>query len=133
FVMVPVRGLDAIGRARPDAARFDAACGAVGHRSVFLFCRDSAERDHFLHARMFAPRAGISEDPATGSAVAAFAGLLARYGGLGDGEHTVTVEQGFEMGRPSLMRLSVTLKAGALVAAAIGGDAVVISEGTIEA
>jgi trans-2,3-dihydro-3-hydroxyanthranilate isomerase len=133
FVMVPVRGLDAIGRARPDAARFDLAFGAEGHRSVFLFCRQTEASGHFLHARMFAPRFGITEDPATGSAVAAFAGVAARYGGLGDGEHALVVEQGFEMGRASLIHLSLTLRDGGLATASIGGDAVVIADGTIEA
>jgi trans-2,3-dihydro-3-hydroxyanthranilate isomerase len=133
FVMVPVRGLEAIGRARPDPAHWEAAFGAVGHRSVFLFCRETVEPDSYLHARMFAPAMGMSEDPATGSAAAAFAGLTARHGGLADGEHMLSIEQGYEMGRRSLLRLSLTLRAGALAAASIGGDAVLVTEGTIEA
>jgi trans-2,3-dihydro-3-hydroxyanthranilate isomerase len=59
--------------------------------------------------------------------------MVARYGGLGDGEHELPVEQGYEMGRPSVLRLCITLKGGALVAGAIGGEAVLVSEGTIEA
>ena len=82
---------------------------------------------------MFAPAFGVPEDPATGSAAASFAGLLAAHGGLGDGEHAVTIEQGYEMGRPSLMRLVAVVEAGRLLSAAIGGDAVVVTEGTIEA
>jgi trans-2,3-dihydro-3-hydroxyanthranilate isomerase len=80
---------------------------------------------------MFAPGLGIPEDPATGSAAAAFAGLLASR--LGDGEHTVAIEQGYEMGRPSVIRLASVVRAGRLVSASIGGDAVVVTEGTIEA
>jgi trans-2,3-dihydro-3-hydroxyanthranilate isomerase len=132
FVMVPVRGLDAIGRASPDASHFDAAFGAEGHGAVFLFCRQTEDPGHFLHARMFAPRFGLTEDPATGSAAAAFAGVAARYGRLADGEHTLAIEQGFEMGRPSIINLAVTLTAGALASASIGGDAVMVTEGTIE-
>ena len=74
---------------------------------------------------------GVAEDPATGSAAAAFAGLLASS--LGDGIHTTVIEQGYDMGRPSLIRLTTTVEAGRLVSAAIGGDAVVITEGTLEA
>jgi trans-2,3-dihydro-3-hydroxyanthranilate isomerase len=82
---------------------------------------------------MFAPKMGIAEDPATGSAAAAFAGILATAGQLADGEHAFAIEQGLEMGRPSLIRLTLTMRAGRLATAAVGGDAVVVSEGTIEA
>jgi trans-2,3-dihydro-3-hydroxyanthranilate isomerase len=74
---------------------------------------------------------GVPEDPATGSAAAAFAGLLAPH--LSDGTHPVTIEQGYEMGRPSLIRLAMTTLGGKPVAATIGGDAVLVTEGTIEA
>jgi trans-2,3-dihydro-3-hydroxyanthranilate isomerase len=82
---------------------------------------------------MFGARWGIYEDPATGSAAAAFAGLLAARGNLPYGEHTVTIEQGYEMGRPSLIRLTLVLEAGKLVSAAVGGDAVIVTEGTLQA
>ena len=76
---------------------------------------------------------GILEDPATGSAAAAFAGPLAASGRYADGVHEVALEQGLEMGRPSLIRLALTLRGGALVAASVGGEAVIVSEGTVEA
>jgi trans-2,3-dihydro-3-hydroxyanthranilate isomerase len=76
---------------------------------------------------------GVYEDPATGSAAAAFAGALLRFAPPADGEHDVVIEQGYEMGRPSLITLSVTMRDGRLTGAAIGGDAIAVSEGTIEA
>jgi trans-2,3-dihydro-3-hydroxyanthranilate isomerase len=133
YTMVPLRGLDAIGRARPDFSRWAAAFGEGSHPAAFLFCREVSEDGHHFHARMFSSAMGSGEDPATGSAVAAFAGLVARHAGLGDGEHSVAVEQGYEMGRPSVLHLEVILRGGELVAASIGGDAVLVSEGTIEA
>jgi trans-2,3-dihydro-3-hydroxyanthranilate isomerase len=81
---------------------------------------------------MFAPRLGVPEDPATGSAAAAFTGLCASALSLADGEHRLTVEQGYEMGRPSLIELTLTLRGGKLAAASIGGEAIVVTEGTIE-
>jgi trans-2,3-dihydro-3-hydroxyanthranilate isomerase len=80
---------------------------------------------------MFAPEFGIIEDPATGSAVAAFAGYLAAHGGYAEGTHVVPIEQGYEMGRPSLIELTVNIAGGALTSASIAGDAVVVMEGTI--
>jgi trans-2,3-dihydro-3-hydroxyanthranilate isomerase len=132
FSFVPLRGLDAMRRARPDLARWDQAFGADGI-GAFLFCRETAEPGHAIHARMFAPSHGVPEDPATGSAAAAFAGLIAVADKLGDGAHNLVIEQGYEMGRPSLLRLSLTIRQGALTTASIGGDAVVVTEGAIEA
>jgi trans-2,3-dihydro-3-hydroxyanthranilate isomerase len=82
---------------------------------------------------MFAPGMGIPEDPATGSAAASLAGLLAARGRYADGEHRVLIEQGYEMGRPSLITLSLTMNSGRLAGATIGGEAVVVTEGVIEA
>jgi trans-2,3-dihydro-3-hydroxyanthranilate isomerase len=129
FTFVPVTGLAAIARCRPDTARFDAAFGP--NSGAYVFCSETAEPDHAFHARMFAPAMGIHEDPATGSAAAAFAGLLASD--LPDGTHAIAIEQGYEMGRPSLIRLSAVVEAGQLLSASIGGSAVVVTEGTIEA
>ena len=118
-------------------AERECACQAtgrdlVGDRGVYVFCTETVEPGHDFHARMFGIRLGIREDPATGSAAAAFAGLLAARGNLPDGEHAITIEQGYEMGRPSLIRLTLVLAGGQLVAAAVGGDAVIVMQGTIE-
>jgi trans-2,3-dihydro-3-hydroxyanthranilate isomerase len=133
FSFVPVRGLEAIGRARPDMARWGEAFGAGDPPGAFLFCREVADPQNSFHARMFAPAMGIIEDPATGSAAAAFAGVLAASAGLADGRHAFAIEQGHEMGRPSLLRLWLTMHASKLAVATVGGDAVIVSEGTIEA
>jgi trans-2,3-dihydro-3-hydroxyanthranilate isomerase len=129
FTFVPVSGLAAIARCRADVAEFDAAFGAGG--MAYVFCDETVVPSHDFHARMFAPTMGVPEDPATGSAAAAFAGLLAAH--LADGNHAIAIEQGYEMGRPSLIRLAMVLQNGKLVSASIGGDAVIVTEGTIEA
>ncbi len=129
---VPVRSLAAIGRARPDPARFEEAFAFGGRSVVYLYCGEVAEPGHDFHARMFAPKLGVAEDPATGSAAAAFAGLLAAHRRMDDGEHTVRIEQGYEMGRPSLIELIMSIRNGKLAAATIGGAAVVVTEGAIE-
>jgi|SRR6185312_13336747 len=131
FLFVPVGSLDAVRRAAPDLAAFRALAPAFP--GLFVFSRQTAEKGNDFHARMFAPAMGIIEDPATGSAVAAFAGLLGRFGKYGDGEHRVAIEQGYEMGRPSLMRLGMTIVAGQFTAVTVGGNAVIVAEGAIEA
>jgi trans-2,3-dihydro-3-hydroxyanthranilate isomerase len=134
LTFVPLSGLDAMRRCRANTALWSEAFpGKEGRMSAFMFCRETVEPGHAFHARMFAPLGGIPEDPATGSAVAAFAGVLAHFTRMADGEHDFVVEQGYEMGRPSLIHLAMTTKGGQLVVGAIAGEAVVVSEGAIEA
>ncbi|MGN6570925.1 MAG: PhzF family phenazine biosynthesis protein [Pseudolabrys sp.] len=131
FLFVPLGSIDAVRRASPDLAAFRAL--APTFPGLFVFSRQTAEKGNDFHARMFAPAMGIIEDPATGSAVAAFAGLLGRFGGYGDGDHKVAIEQGYEMGRPSLIRLGMTMVAGQFTSVTVGGSAVIVAEGAIEA
>jgi trans-2,3-dihydro-3-hydroxyanthranilate isomerase len=81
---------------------------------------------------MFDPGHGIPEDPATGSAAAAFAGVVARFDEPPGGEHRYEIEQGFEMGRPSRIKLSIVMGDGQLQTVRIGGHAVRVMDGEIE-
>jgi trans-2,3-dihydro-3-hydroxyanthranilate isomerase len=81
---------------------------------------------------MFASGWGVVEDPATGSAAAAFAGVIMRFEPPADAEAMFVIEQGIEMGRPSFISLGLSVDNGALVSATIGGSAVLISQGTID-
>ena len=129
---VPLKNLDAVRRAHIEETAWDAAFDGPHRGLTFLFCGETEDNANHFHARMFAPRFGVREDPATGSAAAAFAGVCATSLGLKDGEHRFVIEQGFEMGRPSLIELTLTLRGGALTTASIGGPAVIVTEGTIE-
>src|SRR5262249_31010435 len=129
FTFVPVRGLDAIRRCRINEAAWDQAFEVGGGTSALVYTRETGERAQDFHARMFAPRLGVPEDPATGSAVAALAGVCVRTLALDEGEYRYVVEQGYEMGRPSLIELTLTMRTGTLRLATIGGTAVVITEG----
>jgi trans-2,3-dihydro-3-hydroxyanthranilate isomerase len=101
FTFVPLRTADAVARARfRDDQRRDGEPDAV-----FLFCRETVSRDNHLHARMFAPGHGVAEDAATGSANACLACYLLRHPLLGPAPLDARVEQGYEMKRPSLIRL----------------------------
>jgi trans-2,3-dihydro-3-hydroxyanthranilate isomerase len=84
-----------------------------------------------FHARLFAPGLGVGEDPATGSAAAAFAGVLMQFEPMGEGTHDVVIEQGYEMGRPSIIQLQLVIDNGALVSGEIGGEAVIVARGEL--
>jgi trans-2,3-dihydro-3-hydroxyanthranilate isomerase len=130
FTFVPLASRAAVARAWPVLPAFD-AIGPQGRPTGFIYSRETVGEAHHYYARMFAPGSGIAEDPATGSAVAAFAGAIMAFERPRDGEHVFIIEQGFDMGRPSLIRLVLTVAQGQLTKAAIGGSAVIIAEGTL--
>jgi trans-2,3-dihydro-3-hydroxyanthranilate isomerase len=127
-LFVPVKNLAAMAKAKPERK----AWGENGGPCLYLYTREVVHAGSAYHARMFASGWGIHEDPATGSAAAAFAGVLMAYEKPADGEHVVTIEQGVEMGRPSFIALGLSIEGGALRGATIGGSAVIVSEGTID-
>lgn len=131
FSFVPVASLAALERVRLDTMLWSQAIRPADQPNAFAYCRQTCDAGHAFHARMFAPTLGFTEDPATGAAVAAFAGVVMRFERPGDGEHRFIIEQGYEMGRPSQITLELTVAQGALVSARIGGSAVVISEGVL--
>lgn len=84
-----------------------------------------------LHARMFAPALGISEDPATGGAAAALVGALANRLPPGSSDYTIAIDQGVKMGRRSEILARATRVAGQVASVDVGGAAVLVAEGRI--
>ena len=131
YLFVPVRDRAALARARPDSAAWDRILHGAWAAQAFVFCRDPELAGSHIRARMFAPEFGIMEDPATGSAAAAFAGYLAEREHSGSGTLRWVVEQGFEMGRPSLLHVEADRADGKVTAVRVGGTAVRMTEGTL--
>jgi trans-2,3-dihydro-3-hydroxyanthranilate isomerase len=130
YFFVPVRGLEVMARVKPQGHLWQKAF--PDDVAAYLYTRETPTQGHDFRARMFWAGAGIVEDPATGSAAAAFAGAVARFDRPPSGTHRVVIEQGFEMGRPSLIAVEVDVEGPALHAVRIGGDAVVVGRGTLE-
>ena len=127
-LFVPIASLAAMAKARPNLKSW----GENGGPAVYLYTKETANAGSNWHARMFASGWGVVEDPATGSAVAAFAGVLMRFERPSDGEHMAVIEQGVEMGRPSFISLGMVVEQGALQSATIGGSAVIVAQGVID-
>ncbi len=127
FIFAPIRSAAALGKANPDRSRW----GEGGGPSLYLYTNEASEGAAY-RARMFGLGWGIREDPATGSAASAFAGVVMTFDPPGDGDHTLVIEQGVEMGRPSAIALGLEVEGGALRSATIGGSAVLIGQGTID-
>ncbi len=98
---------------------------------LFLFTYETELPNSKISARMFAPGLGIDEDPATGSAATALAGYLATRDRTVDGTLHWQVEQGFFMGRPSILQVEADKKQGEITEIRVGGTSVLVSEGKL--
>jgi trans-2,3-dihydro-3-hydroxyanthranilate isomerase len=132
FAYVPVASLEAIGRARVNGSHWEKAFEQQGISGVYAYTRQCEHTTSAFHVRMFAPQVGIAEDPATGSAAVGLAGIVHTSDRLRDGAHRRVIEQGYEMGRPSQIVLTLVVAGGKLASVRIGGAAVRVSEGTID-
>jgi len=133
FLMIPLHNLATVRNLEFDIALWEKAAPFVegSLASAYVYCRSGVNHQAKFHARMFSPDMGISEDPATGAAVAALSGAIRHFDALPDGHHPVLVEQGVEMGRPSFIHLHIDVKEGEIARARIGGQAIKIAEGTL--
>ena len=114
--------VEALAGAAPDIEQFRRAAGSAGKLLLFLYGFDNGR----VRARMFAPLAGIMEDPATGGAAVALAALLLSL--TDDASGTWDITQGVEMGRPSLLRTTATRTADG-IRATVGGDCIQVLSG----
>ncbi len=130
---VPVRSIEAVARARPDLNAWKDALSTLSVTGAYVFAYGGERSGSNVHARFFAPDLGIPEDPATGAAASAMGGYLGSRCPDEGGIHRWIIEQGMEMGRPSEIRLTVERKDGVVKAVRVGGRAVRISEGHLEA
>ena len=101
----------------------------IGHRIVSDLLGSARE---IGVRRVFVPGAGVPEDPATGSASCAVAGLLAHHSGQANGRFSYRIAQGVEMGRPSVLLARAEKADGSVQATAVGGACVFVSEGFIQ-
>ncbi|MEP6731147.1 MAG: PhzF family phenazine biosynthesis protein [bacterium] len=132
FVFVPLATLSAVTRARLRFDAWESVFEGAPCSELFVFARGGERAGTDFHARMFAPGLSVPEDPATGSACAALAGYLAVRDTRRDGTLRWIVEQGFEMGRPSILEVEADVSGGNVTAVRVGGSSVLVCEGMIE-
>jgi trans-2,3-dihydro-3-hydroxyanthranilate isomerase len=132
FLFVELRDRAALAQVRirhDEHAALIRACAVDG---VHLYTFDSGAPEVDLQARMYAPLHGVAEDPATGSANLALAGLLAACARETDGSFAWRITQGVEMGRPSLLEASAIKRRGEVEMMRIGGASILVCAGWIE-
>jgi len=129
FLVTEITTRDALRRAKPNALTHERVLPSIGTDAIYCYSRGATPQQ--LHARMFSPLDGIVEDPATGSAAAATISLLAALRPERDAEMSWRIEQGLEMGRPSLLKGRTEKRDGTVTAVHIGGFAVQVMSGLI--
>ena len=131
-LMVPVPDLKSMAALRPNLSALDVVLRDRGALGCFVFTLETISSDAFAHARMFAPGAGVPEDPATGSAAGPLGAYLAVHGVLPRERELFVIEQGIEMGRPSRIWVEVSRDAAGLpTTIRVGGSTVPVIRGTI--
>jgi trans-2,3-dihydro-3-hydroxyanthranilate isomerase len=130
FLLAELRDRAALERARVVMDGFDALAAEGITPDILLYVHSADDFD--IRARMFAPLDGVPEDPATGSANCALAGLLSHYSEVVSGTFHWRIAQGVEMGRPSLLEARSEKNEGTVRATWIGGASVLVGEGFIE-
>ncbi|MEJ2539278.1 MAG: PhzF family phenazine biosynthesis protein [Gemmatimonadota bacterium] len=130
YLILPLRDIDAVESAVLDTAVWrELLPPGAPSRMVYLVAPGGRGAGVDLHVRMFAPDAGVPEDPATGSAAAALGAYLGTR--ATDGDHAWTLEQGLEMGRPSRLSLRIEAEGGEAVVVRVGGPSVLMSRGSM--
>jgi len=132
FLIVPVKDRAAVAAAKVRMDVWERTLSRYWAPDVMVVARDPELEGSHLRARVFVPGLSVPEDPATGSCAAALAGYLAARETAPNGSFHWVMEQGFEMGRPSILELEAEKRDGAVVAVRVAGDAVLVSDGMME-
>lgn len=130
FIIVPLRSLAALKRARIVREKYSELIENAQAKAILIFCPETYSRGNDLSVRVFADYYGIPEDPATGSANGCLAGYLVRHDYFGKKHIDIRVEQGYEIGRPSLLLLRAEQKNGE-ISVHVGGKVVMVAKGEL--
>jgi trans-2,3-dihydro-3-hydroxyanthranilate isomerase len=130
-VVVPLTSLSAVQRAETQLGPYyNRLIDSYGNLNVLVFSSETSE-DNDLHVRVFADCAGVPEDPATGSSNGCLAAYLVEHDYFDTDEIEVTVEQGYEMNRPSLLQLRASRSPDG-INVEVGGRVISVLDGELQ-
>ncbi len=127
-LIVPLKNLKALQKARVDRQKYFELVNNTEAKAVLVFCTETRSNTNQVSVRVFVDYFGIPEDPATGSGNGCLAGYLAKYRIFESNKISVRVEQGYDMGRPSLLFLEAEDR-GHEIDVNVGGNAILIARG----
>ncbi|MFP3918427.1 PhzF family phenazine biosynthesis protein [Lysinibacillus telephonicus] len=135
FLFIPIKSLAAMKKINFRTDVWQEHFNTHPNRQhIFTFTTETVEEVSQVHSRMFAPAMGIAEDPATGGASGPLGAYLIKYGVIpsnADGVYQIRSEQGFEMGRPSYIDITIHKSKNAIQKIKVGGPAIIIGTGKI--
>ena len=129
--IVPVTSLDAVRDIRIDhEVYYDEFIDEFGELMLLCFTPETVREANDLHVRVFADYSDVPEDPATGSSNGCLAAYLVEHDYFGTDEVDLSVEQGYEMGRPSQLHLR-TIRTDDEIEVHVGGSVVPVARGEL--
>lgn len=130
LIIVPLRRLADIKKARVNQQLLAALTESSAAKDVLVFCPEVYNERNTLNVRVFVDCLGIPEDPATGSANGCLAGYLAQYRYFGTDQFQIRVEQGMEIGRPSVLHLKADASSRD-ISVEVGGRVFMVARGEL--
>lgn len=131
YVFIGVKDRSVLKRVRLNQSIWEQLLADFWAPHVYVITQDVELEGSTVRARMFAPAMGIAEDPATGAAAAALPGYLRSLTGQ-NGTHRWRIEQGFDMGRPSLIEVEAEVSGGLVRGVRVGGNCVIVGRGEFD-
>jgi trans-2,3-dihydro-3-hydroxyanthranilate isomerase len=127
-IIVNLKTLDAVKRCKISHLAYAELLEKVGNANILVFTTETVNPENDLHARVFMFSTGYLEDPATGSANGNLAGYLLEYNVLTSQKISYRVEQGYSIGRESLIQVKAQKMDGQF-SIQVGGRVFVVAEG----
>lgn len=113
-IIVPLKTIQSVRNVRVNTSLLFNQFDRFKSRGILVFCPETYERGNNLNVRAFFHYFGVPEDPATGSSNGCLAGYLLKYRYFGTDSIDVRAEQGYEIGRKSILHLSGSAEGGAI-------------------
>jgi len=127
-LIVPIVSNDILDRVEPDFEMLWSLCGQYGTTGFYPFAKNDTGTPNSYSARQFPKRAGYNEDPATGVAACALGSYLTMYGSCKSGWNYFNIQQGYAMGKPSLLEVGAYLENGNITKTSVSGKAHVLNK-----
>ena len=129
-IIVPLKSLDAIKNVHINNEKYTDLIQNIQAKTILVFCPETYDKRNDLNVRFFADYYGVPEDPATGSGNGCLAAYLVKHDYFGKKRIEIRVEQGYEIGRKSLLLLTAEEKAGKFYIT-VGGKVILVAKGTL--
>jgi trans-2,3-dihydro-3-hydroxyanthranilate isomerase len=128
--IVPVKSLDTVQKIKVNKDKYYELIEKITTKAILVFCPETYHEHNHLNVRVFCDYYGVPEDPATGSSNGCLAGYLVKHRYFGSDPIDIRVEQGYEIGRPSLLYLRAVDR-GKHIDVSVGGKVVLVAEGRL--